>query len=450
MPKITLIQPVLENKSMDRNIKTIYPLGLGYIAAYIPEHWDVEIVDEQIESIDFNLKVDLVGITTTTLTVNRAIEIAKEFRKRGVAIIMGGVHASLCPQDVAPYCDSIVIGDGEHVMEQMIKDFEKGKLKKKYHAKYGPLVNLKQPRRDLFKNGYSFIPVSSSRGCPFNCNFCAINRYYDGTYRTRAVEDVIDELKNLPKGNNVVFFSDGNMYGYSKNDIKRFKDLCRRIAEEQRKKTLNFKYFAGYGSVNALADLEALDLASAAGCRAIFVGFESINPASLKEMNKTLNLKYGVDSYPELVQNAQKRNMLVVGEMIMGNDSDSIDVLKKTGEFLKKIHFDVLRLQILQPLPGTKLFEMLERENRLLLKKFPEDWDKVANGHIMGVHFLPKNISAHDLQVWVQKTGLQFYSPFNILKRALQTLRMTGNLSLALLAVSTNFKSRKSYANAKL
>ena len=450
MPRIVLIQPRFMNERLDRNIKTLYPIGLGYLAAYVPEHWNVNIIDEQITKIDFNLQADIVGITTTTVTANRAYEIATEFKKRGKTVIFGGVHASMCPDEAKRYGDSVCIGDGEDAIIDIIKDFEEGSLKETYTGTLKPLEKLKTPRHDLFEKGYSFFPVSTSRGCPFNCHFCAINRFYSGRYRTRDPEDVIEDLKKVPSNYDVVFFTDGNMYGYTEKDVERFKTLCRRIAEEKRKGTLKFKYFTGYGSVNMLDDDEALDLASQAGCRAAFVGFESINPASLKDMNKKLNLKYGVESYKRLVNNAQKRKMLVVGEMILGNDSDDADVLRKTANFLKTVNFDILRLQILQPLPGTKLYETLDKEDRLLLNDFPEDWQKIAKDFVLGVHYKIKNLDPKELQRWIKKTGTEFYSFPNIMKRAFRSLIMTKDIKFAATIIVMSFKSKKPYANAKV
>jgi radical SAM superfamily enzyme YgiQ (UPF0313 family) len=448
MPRIIFIQPRFTNKELDRNVRTLYPVGLGYLAAYVPPHWDVEILDEQFHAIDFSVKADIIAFTTTTLTINRVYVIASEFRRRGVTVILGGVHASMCPDEAAAYCDALCIGDGEQVIGEMIADFEKGTLKKRYTGGQGDITRLRYPRRDLFEKGYSFLPVATTRGCPFKCSFCAINKFYNGKYRLRDPRDVIDELKGLPPGYDIVFFTDGNMYGYSQADIARFKELCRLIADARGRGELPFRYFTCYASVNALADQEALDLASAAGCFALFVGFESINPDSLKDMNKTLNLKYGVDSYRALVENAQRRKMLVVGEMIVGSDSDTADVLKRTGDFLRSINFDILRLQIMQPLPGTELFEKLKREGRLELADFPADWQKLSDGFTMGVHFAPKNLSKTQLQRWVKKAGLEFYSPLNMVRRAWKTFRFTGRPRMALTTLIMNFKSRKTYANA--
>ena len=450
MSKIIFIQPRYTEKQLDRNIKTIYPLGLAYLAAYVPTNWDVNIIDEQIEKINFNIKADIVGITTTTLTANRAYKIASEFKKRNVTVIIGGVHASMCPDEAVHYCDSACIGDGEHEIVKIIKDYENNCLKKIYKSKIMSLDNLKIPRHDLFKKKYSVIPVSSSRGCPFNCNFCAINKFYNGKYRTRNVEEVIKELKQLPAGYKIVFFTDGNIFGYTEHDAKRFKLLCKRIYDERLKKNLKFKQFMCYVSLNALFDDETLELASKAGCIAMFIGFESINYNSLKDMNKNINLKYGVESYKKAVDNVRKKNILVVGEIVVGSDSDNEDILNKTKKFLKNIDFDILRLQILQPFPGTSLFESLKKQKRLYLKEFPKDWQKLTEHFMTGIHYKLKNIDEKKLYIWVKKTGLEFYSIKNIILRAWKNFKYSKNIKLAIIIIIMNLKSRKSYANMRI
>lgn len=450
MKRLLLVQPKYENEKLDRNVKTIYPLGLGYLAAYVPETWDVNIVDEQIKAINYDEPVDMVGISVTTLTANRAYKISQEFRKRGITTILGGVHVSMCTEEAKRYCDTVCIGDGEGVIAQILTDFENKTLKTEYHGAQPPLEGLKQPRRDLFSNDYTFLPVSTSRGCPFNCHFCCINRFYKGKYRKRDVEEVIQEMINLPKGHDVVFITDGNMPGYLEKDIDRFMDICRRITEERKKGNIPFKYFTCYASVNVLDNEKALEAASKAGCVALFIGFESINPDALKEMNKVLNLKYGVDTYNELVARARKHNLLIVGEMMVGNDADTLETLKETEKFIDKVNFDILRLQIVQPLPGTKLYSKLEEEGRLYLKNFPEDWDKLRDGFLVGINYKMKQIEANVLQKWVKRVGLKFYSPEKIILRGLKNLIMTRNPRMALTTILMNWKSRKSYANLDL
>ncbi len=450
MPVLTLVQPLFENAELDRNQRTLYPLGLGYLAAHVPPHWEVRLVDEQIEPADLDAPTDLVGISTTTLTINRAYALADAFRERGVPVVLGGIHASVLPDEALQHCDAVCVGDGELLMERILADAEQGRLQPRYQAEPGPLEGLRPPRRDIFPRGYSFLPVSTSRGCPFDCAFCAIHSFYGGRYRQRPVAEVLEELRTLPGGHRVVFFSDGNLYGYSPRDRARFVELCRGIAELRERGELPFERWTAYGSINTLDDTEALELAARAGCLALFVGFESINPASLEEMGKRLNLRFGVESYRRLVRNAQERGLLVVGEMIVGADADDDRVLADTASFLRAIDFDLLRLQILQPLPGTRLFDRLEGEGRLRLRDFPEDWRRLCEGFTMGVHFDTVGTSAASLQRWVKATGLEFYRPARIARRAARVLRLTRSPALAATTVVMNLKSRRTYAGARV
>lgn len=448
MPSLTLVQPLFENPELDRNQRTLYPLGLAYLAAYAPPDWDVRVVDEQLETLDLDRPTDLVGISTTTLTINRAYRIAGWYRERGVPVVLGGIHASVCPEEALEHADAVCIGDGEGVLERILRDAQAGRLQRRYQAEPGDLASLRRPRRDLFQRAYTFLPVSTSRGCPFDCAFCAIHSFYGGRYRQRPVSDVLDELQGLPPGHRVVFFTDGNLYGYGKRDRARFLELCRGIAELRQRGALPFQRWTAYGSVNTLDDTEALDLAARAGCLALFVGFESINPDSLEEMGKKLNLRFGVESYRRLVRNAQERGLLVVGEMVVGADADDAAVLAETGAFLKAIDFDLLRLQILQPLPGTRLFERLRNEDRLRIHRFPDDWRKLCEGFTMGVHYDTLGTSPQELQRWVKATGLDFYRPARVAKRAARVLRLTRSPALAATTVAMNLKSRRTYAGA--
>jgi radical SAM superfamily enzyme YgiQ (UPF0313 family) len=450
MPQLTLIQPLFDNAELDRNQRTLYPLGLGYLAAYVPERWTLELVDEQIEAVDLDAETDLVGISTTTLTINRAYELADAFRARGVPVVLGGIHASVLPDEALEHCDAVCIGDGETLIAQICEDAARGTLRPRYQAEPGTLAGLRTPRRDIFSQGYSFLPVSTSRGCPFDCAFCAIHTFYGGRYRHRPVGEVLDELRSLPRGHRVVFFTDGNLYGYSARDRERFMELCRGIAALREAGELPFQRWTAYGSVNTLDDPEALDLAASAGCLALFGGFESINPASLEEMGKRLNLRFGVESYRRLVRNAQERGLLVVGEMIVGADADEPEVLADTAAFLRAIDFDLLRLQIMQPLPGTRLFERLQEQGRLHLRDFPADWRRLCEGFTMGVHFDTVGCSGAELQRWVKATGLEFYRPSRIARRAARVLRLTRSPALAATTVVMNLKSRRTYAGAKV
>ena len=448
MPVLTLVQPLFENRELDRNRRTLYPLGLGYLAAYCPPDWAVRVLDEQFEAVDFGAPTDLVGIGTTTLTVNRAYALAEGWRRRGVPVVLGGVHASLCPDEASRFADAVCVGDGEPVMARILADARAGALQRRYQAEPEDLAGLRAPRRDLFRRGYRFLPVSTSRGCPFDCAFCAIRSFYGGRYRQRPLDEVLRELQELPPGHRVVFFTDGNLYGHSAADRQRFLDLCGGIAALRAR--LPFQRWTAYASLNALDDDEALDAAAGSGCLALFVGFESIHPASLAEFGKKLNLRIGAEAYPRLVRKAQARGLLVVGELIVGADADDAETLRATASFLREADFDLLRLQILQPLPGTRLFARLQDEGRLLLRDFPEDWRKLCEGFTMGVHFRTKGIEAEELRRWVRQTGLDWYRPERMLGRAWRVARLTRSPALAATCLAMNVQSRRTYAGARV
>lgn len=446
MNKILLIQPKFSIEKMYQMKDALYPLGFAYLSAYLPDNWKAEFIDEELEEINYDTDADIIGITTITLYINQAYRIATKFRAKGKTVIMGGVHVSMCPDEALRFCDAVCIGDGEHVISKILEDFEHKRLKQKYKSEAKPLAGMKLPRHDMFKPVYRFTPIATSRGCPFNCDFCAINAFYENVYRQRDVEDIINELKSLPKKDNMIYFTDGNIYGNSPREVTRFKTLCRRIIEERKKSNMPFKYFICFASINALADLEALDLASEAGCRNMLIGFESINPESLKDMNKMLNLKkFPPEMYSRLVDNARKRKIIITAEMVFGNDADNEDVLKQTEKYLENASFDILRLYAKQTLPGTRFYKKMEQEGRLKLKKFPEDWDKTREKFVAGIHFKMKNLTEEQLQGWMKKVGMNFYTPYKIFRRSFRFFRITRNIKLAMTLAWVSIKGRKWY-----
>jgi radical SAM superfamily enzyme YgiQ (UPF0313 family) len=442
--RLVLIQPRFANAALDRNKGAMPPLGLAYVAAYTPATWEIEVHDEQVEP-EALPAADLVGLTTTSLTITRAYEIAAHYRARGTPVVLGGVHASSLPAEAEGRADAVVVGDVERVWETVVRDAEAGRLQPRYDGEMGPLDDLRRPRLDLFRSRYTYAPVSASRGCPFRCDFCAINRFYGGTYRRRPVEGVLEDLRHT--GRPFVFFTDGNLYGHSQRDRAAFVELCREIVKARRCGRLPWRAWTCYASVNALDDDEALGLAREAGCRALLVGFESIDPESLREMNKSLNLRFGPESYPRLIENAHRHGLVVVGELVVGTDHDTLETLRQTARFIDTSNLDLLRLQILQPLPGTKLFDRLQSEGRLHLHDFPADWERLSDDFILGVHYETRHLSRRELQQWVVDTGRRFYAPGPSLLRSLKAgLRSRDAVAPALLLFSS-WSSGRSYRN---
>lgn len=311
--KLVLIQPRFDSPKLDRNQGTLAPLGLAYVAAYTPATWRVELIDEQVEASRYP-EADLVGLSTTTGSATRAYEIALRYRARGTPVVLGGVHASMVPEEALRFADAVVIGDAEPVWARVVEDVERGSLQRRYESPIEPLEGLRTPRRDLLQGKYLLGSISTSRGCPFRCTFCAIHNFYRDTCRMRPIDEVIAELRTMRS--RLVFFTDGNLYGYTKDARARFLALCRAIEAGRADKTIRCLGWVAYASVNMLEDDEALEAAARAGCKNVLVGFESVNPASLKEMRKSANVPR-VDRYGALIENAARHGILVTAEIVL-------------------------------------------------------------------------------------------------------------------------------------
>ena len=223
---------------------------------------------------------------------------------------------------------------------------------------------------------------------------------------------MIAELKTIDS--RVLFFTDGNMYGYHRTARNRFVELCKAMAEAKARGEFRFKSWMAYATVNIVDDDEALEAAAAAGCKNLLVGFESVNPESLREMKKGPNIKRK-DSYGELVRKAAGYGIMITAEMVLGFDSDTPETIELTKEFVAEADFDVLRIQILQPLPGTETFKKLEKENRLYLADFPADWDQIRDNFVLGVLFEPKQLDAFTLKKAVLDTLLNYLMPVSFI-----------------------------------
>jgi len=351
------------------------PLGLAYVAGVTPPDWDVKILDENFKPFEFE-EADLVGITAFTANVNRAYEIAHIYRDKKIKVVMGGIHASMVPEEAMRYVDAVVVGEVEGIWVPVLRDFEYGHLAQKYE---GPRVDLKalkvRPRRDLLNPGYLWKTVQTSRGCPFDCEFCSVTRYLGKGYRKRDVDDVLDELSGL-EGNGVVFVDD-NLIGHSKEE--------RRIAEElftgMIKNNLNKKWFT-QTSINAADDERVLELAAAAGCILVGIGFETIDESALKTMKKGINLRTGVERYTKAVATFHKYGIGVAGTFIIGNDDEPSTYYDRLADFMVRSGIDAFQIAILTPLPGTALMDRIVSENRLIYTDFPKDWDKFRMSYV--------------------------------------------------------------------
>ena len=370
MKKLLLINPVSRRSGLLLSrFSTFSPLGLAYVAAATPSNWDVKIADENFDAFEFE-EADLVGITAFTSNTNRAYEIAEMYRHRKIKVTIGGIHASMVPDEALRFADTVVVGEAESVWPKVIDDFENNHLSNLY---VGSKLNLDQykilPRRDLLHSQYFWHSVQTSRGCPFNCYFCSVSRYLGKEFRQRDINQVLGELSQL-KGKFIAFVDD-NLIGYSQNSRNRAAKLFKGMIEQG----LDQKWWM-QTSINAADDEKVIELAAQAGCLFAFIGFETISRNTLKDMKKGVNIKMGVKNYRKVVDVFHRYGIAVYGAFILGSDYESPAYYKELADFLVHSGIDIIQLTLLTPLPGTELMEDLQKDGRIIYNDYPQDWDK--------------------------------------------------------------------------
>ncbi len=408
MKKLLLILPRNDRSIMggvSRSGKAgLARLALPTVAALTPPGWNVEILDSRVTPVDFDKKVDLVGITGFTPEMPSAYGIANGFRKKGVKVVMGGIHVSALPEEALGHADSVVAGEAELVWRELLEDFLKGAMKRLYHAnKFCEMGNMPTPRRDLLQRSMyqaGFNVIQSTRGCPFDCEYCAVTAFFGKTYRTKPIEEVIAEIKGFDTRD--FFFLDDNIVGKPAYARELFKALI------PLKRT-----WGGQAAINLAKNEELLTLYAKSGGRHALIGFESLSEKNLEKMNKAWNSPEG---YREAIRRIHKAGINVLGSFIFGLDEDGPSVFRETYDFIRETGIDAVHLNILTPLPGTRLYEKFESEGRIT----DRDWAKYHFGEVV---FEPKNMSAEELQRGFWWIWRKTYSMGNTLRRALRSPR---------------------------
>ena len=377
MKKLLLVNPVGQASGyLLSKFSTIPPMSLAYIGAVTPSNWEIKIADENFGRLEIE-DADLVGISAFTSNINRAYEIARLYRNRGIKVVIGGIHVSMLPDEALQYADAVVIGEAEQIWGKVVEDFENNRLAAKYFGTRVDLTeNTVRPRRDLIDPRYLFQSIQTSRGCPFDCNFCTVSKYLGTEFRQRSAHDVLDELQGIE--GEYLFFLDDNLIGHSQESIKRAKDIFSGMI----KLGLNKKWWM-QTSIDSTRDEDVLKLAADAGCMFAFIGFETISEMTLRGMKKGINLKIGVDNYKKAVDALHYHGIGVVGAFIIGNDHESPLYYRQLAKFLVRSGIDVVQMAILTPLPGTVFMGQMEKEGRLLYTNFPEDWDKYRLSYVV-------------------------------------------------------------------
>ncbi len=415
------------------------PLALGIIASLTPPGWKVKILDENFREFRY-YKADFVGLTAFSSTVTRAYELAKLYRDRGVPTVIGGIHASMCPEEAGRFVDSVVIGEAETIWPQVINDFENGRLRPVYKSTLSDLVHSPKPQRGLFHPGYVFASVQTTRGCPMNCDFCSVTAFNGAHYRYRPIEEVIDEMKEIPQRN--LFILDDNIVGNTEKAQSRAIELFRAMIGSGIKKE-----WIGQASLNVADNEEVLKYAALSGCRMLFIGIESELEDQLAGANKRLNVRMGVDSYDRVFKKMHKYGIAVIAGFIFGWENDTPARIDHRVEFTRRCHADSIQSTLLTPLPGTRLFERMQREGKLVLNNFPDDWRHYGYESLV---FNPETMDRVAMQEYIFKGFHRVYEPSFLKRRMLMTLWRTGSFITAYWSYMSNWNYRSmAFGNIK-
>lgn len=415
--KILLISP-----SIDAEQRTNKGLMMPQLALYIlkgltpPEH-EVITIEEETEHIDLDQECNLVGISCMTANAPRAYELCKEFKKRGKTVILGGVHPTILPDEALQYADCVVVGEAEGVWETLLKDYQNNSLQRRYHdpvpdlGKYVP----KDFSKIVHKSLYNLVPITTTRGCPYNCDFCCVTNLFGNKIRHIPIENVVRDIRE--SGGKTFMFLDDNIIG----DIKYAKKLFRAI------KPFKIRW-VGQASVSLLVgDDELIQLAAESGCKALFFGIESVSEEQLKTMRKAIK---EIEHLERAFKKIKKMGILIHASMVFGFDNDTKKIFNETVQFLIKNKVSTVSFNVLTPYPGTKIYENLKKENRLITT----DWKYYDHNTVV---FKPRNMTPYELQTGKINARKKFYSIPSVLKRSL------GNLYSPLIYFATNYGHMK-------
>jgi radical SAM superfamily enzyme YgiQ (UPF0313 family) len=404
--RLTLVHPCIGRRRGQPYIRTwqMEPLAPATLAGMTPrdDGTEIKFYDDRTENIPFDEPTDLVAMSVETYTAKRAYQIASEYRRRGVPVVMGGFHPTLVPDETSEYAESIVVGEAEGLWPEVMEDFRCGRLRRVYKQAKRPALAGLRPDRSIFE-GKRYLPVGlveAGRGCHLQCEFCAIQAYFKNTQTRRPADEIIEEIRRIKKP--LIFFVDDNIT----SNMEQAKEFFRKLIP------LKIRWVS-QASINAAHDEEFLRLIKASGCQGLLIGFETLNPENLKRMRKSFNMMKG--GYEKALENLRRHEIRLYVTFILGYDEDNGDTLRETLEFAQRHKFYIVAFNHLTPFPGTPLYKRLEKEGRLLYDRW---W--LDPGYRYGmVPFAPRGITAEQVKDRCIEARQGFYGLRSIFQRGL-------------------------------
>ena len=395
--KVLLVSPCQDVARKTPGALQIPEIALQVIAALTDGRHDVRIVMEEFEGLDLSLEPDLVGLSLMTANAPRGYAIADHFRKKGAKVVIGGMHASVLPEEAQQHADAVVVGEGEPVWPEVVADAEAGKLRSLYKSEEpADLTTVPHPRRDLgaVKRFMNVNPLMTTRGCPYDCEFCSVSKVYGRKIRTFPLDWVVEDVKLSGRKYHLIL--DDNVVGRPDYALELFKAL----------KPLKIRW-VGQSSMSFANREDLMRAAYDSGCRGLFFGMETVSEESMKRMKKSFrDLKDVADG----IRRVQAAGIRFHASVVFGFDTDGPEIFDDTLDFLMKSRVHSATFNILTPYPGTAVYERLKRAGRL----FTEDWQHYDHTTVV---FQPARMTPRQLAEGQHRVRRAFYRLGSILKR---------------------------------
>jgi radical SAM superfamily enzyme YgiQ (UPF0313 family) len=421
--KITFIRPNLYD---DRSSDAMEPLCFAILKSLTPDDVAVELFDERLEPLQFDIDTDLVAMTVETYTARRAYQVADRFRQRGIPVVMGGYHPTFLPDEALEHADAVVKGDAEGAWERVVADARAGRLQRLYENAEFPPLDGRLPDRSIF-DGKSYSPiglVQFGRGCRFNCTFCSIRAFYGNNLRQRPIDDVIEDIRQ--SGRRHIFLVDDNLFVDRDTAYALFEALV----------PLNISWSCQV-SIDIARDAELVHLMRRSGCISALIGFESLNQDSLRQLKKQWNTKW--QSYDDAIDIFRQAGIMLYGTFIFGCDNDSPDAFGETVAFALRNKFVLANFNPLTPTPGAPLYDQLLAEGRLVHDRW---WLDPEFGY-GDATFEPRGMSAQELTAGCFAARQEFNTARSILSRMFDLRANCRSPFRAGVYLAANLKSRR-------